>query len=317
MPFDGRALRLSQAAVDEGDDRIFVEASHESRVIAYRLVREIRHLSAACSDEQLIALCDRGRAAFPQLPLECDVFAAHLIRVASAGEEETRPALDALAIEDLYLACACIHGTSGAAEQVRDRHGRTIDDAIGRIARGRDAGEIAQQLLHDILVGSPHSGPKIALYGGRAPLDRWLQVAAQRAALGWVRGHQMDQRVRDAVAKEPQAKSDPELGYLKDRYRGEFEDAMKRALEGAPDRERALLRLHLVNGLTVDKIGKMYGVSQPTASRWLAAAREYLLEQVKNTLAERIGASPEEIASLAGLVASRLDLSLSRLLKPR
>jgi RNA polymerase sigma-70 factor (ECF subfamily) len=78
-----------------------------------------------------------------------------------------------------------------------------------------------------------------------------------------------------------------------------------------------LLRLHLVNGLTVEAIGKMYGVSQPTASRWLAAARATLLDDIKATLAARLGASSEELASLAGLVASRLDLSLSALLRSR
>ena len=105
------------------------------------------------------------------------------------------------------------------------------------------------------------------------------------------------------------------MAFLKERYRGEFEQALRQALERAGERERVLLRLHLVNGLTVQAVGKMYGVSQPTASRWLAAARDALLEDIKGTLAERLGTSSEELASLAGLVASRLDLSLSALLR--
>ena len=44
---------------------------------------------------------------------------------------------------------------------------------------------------------------------------------------------------------------------LKERYRTAFEDALKEALTRVPDRERVLLLLHLVNGVTVDKIGKM------------------------------------------------------------
>ena len=78
-----------------------------------------------------------------------------------------------------------------------------------------------------------------------------------------------------------------------------------------------LLRLYLVNGLSVESIGKMYGVSQPTASRWLARARATLLEDVKGALGVRLGVSSQELASLAGLVASGLDLSLSELLKTR
>jgi hypothetical protein len=69
--------------------------------------------------------------------------------------------------------------------------------------------------------------------------------------------------------------------------------------------------------VSVEKIGKMFAVSQPTASRWLAAAREALLADIKTTLGARLGASSEELASLAGMVASRLDLSLSMILKAR
>ena len=109
----------------------------------------------------------------------------------------------------------------------------------------------------------------------------------------------------------------PETALLKERYRTAFEDALREALARVPERERVLLRLHLVNGVTVDKIGKMFDVSQATASRWLAAARKTVLDDVKATLGERLGATPDELASLAGLVASRLDLSLSLLLKTR
>ena len=78
-----------------------------------------------------------------------------------------------------------------------------------------------------------------------------------------------------------------------------------------------MLRLHAVNGLSVDKIAKMFGVSQPTMSRRLAAARQTLLDDIKTALGRRLGASSEELASLAGMVASRLDLSLSTLLRTR
>jgi len=40
-----------------------------------------------------------------------------------------------------------------------------------------------------------------------------------------------------------------------------------------------------------------------------------LLEQIKAILSERLGASSGELASLAALVASRIDLSLSLLLR--
>ena len=157
---------------------------------------------------------------------------------------------------------------------------------------------------------------KIGGYAGRAPLDRWLGVAAQRAALMWLRENRTEARAWDGAAAEPAASGNthPEIAFLKERYRGDFEQLSRMRL---PERQRTLLRLHLVNGVSVEKIGQMFAVSQPTASRWLAAARETLLDDIKATLGSRLGASSQELASLAGMVASRLDLSLSMLLRSR
>jgi hypothetical protein len=68
--------------------------------------------------------------------------------------------------------------------------------------------------------------------------------------------------------------------------------------------------------ISVEKIGKMYGVAQATASRWLATARDHVQTEVTRLLRERLGASPDEIASLAGTIASQIDVSISRLLSP-
>lgn len=89
---------------------------------------------------------------------------------------------------------------------------------------------------------------------------------------------------------------------------------MSEALAGAGARDRLILHLHLCGRVTVESIGKMYGVSQSTASRWLADARGAVSEEVTRRLRERLGLGPSELRSLAGLVASQLELSMSRLL---
>jgi RNA polymerase sigma-70 factor (ECF subfamily) len=267
----------------------------------------------------LAAACARGHAAFGTLALDDQTFARHLARTIKSLAGATPSSLSTLAIEDLFLACACLTGTEGAAAAFSVRHGATIRGTIARIVRGADNGEVEQQLVAGLLVGSAAGPARIGSYAGRAPLDRWLGVAAQRAALMWLRENRTEARARDGAAAEPAAGGDthPEMAFLKDRYRGDFEQALKESLARLPERERTLLRLHLVNGVSVEKIGQMFAVSQPTASRWLAAARETLLGDIKSTLGNRLGASSQELASLAGMVASRLDLSLSMLLRSR
>lgn len=269
-------------------------------------------------EADLVAACARGRAAFADLALDDQTFVKHLARVIEMGGASPS-ALSTLPIEDLFLACACLAGTEGAAAAFSARHGATIRGTIARIVRGADNGEVEQRLVAGLLVASVAGPARIGSYAGKAPLDRWLGVAAQRAALMWLRENRTEARARDGAAAEPApgGHTHPEMAYLKDRYRSDFEGALKDSLARLPERQRTLLRLHLVNGVSVEKIGQMFAVSQPTASRWLAAARETLLDDIKATLGNRLGASSQELASLAGMVASRLDLSLSMLLRSR
>ena len=201
-------------------------------------------------------------------------------------------------------------GATGAAAAFSARHGATIRGAIARIVRGADAGEVEQQLSPALLVGSaacasPRSG---ATPARRRSIGGSASRRSGRRSCG-LRENRAEARARDVAAAEPAAERQHSPGddVSEDRYRGDFEQALKDALGRLPERERMLLRLHLVNGVSVDKIGQMFAVSQPTASRWLAAARETLLDDIKATLGNPLGASSQELASMAGLVASRLD----------
>ena len=63
-------------------------------------------------------------------------------------------------------------------------------------------------------------------------------------------------------------------------------------------------------------IGSIYRVHRATASRWLVRAREALLDGVRRSLMDQLGANAAEVESILVLVHSQLDLSLSRILKP-
>jgi RNA polymerase sigma-70 factor (ECF subfamily) len=261
------------------------------------------------------AACARGRAAFQELALADETFARHLGRSLARNIDSTP--ISALAIEDLYLACACFSGVPGAADALTGRHLTTIRRSIRRVVRGPDASEIEQELLTQLLVGSGAIPPSIGAYAGRAPLARWLGVVAHRAALRWGRDDRAETEAMARVAREPPLarETSVETTLLGERYRGDFEQSLREALGRVPERSRALLRLHLVSNVSVDKIGKMMGVSQPTASRHLAKAREALLVDLKSILRDRLAISSGEIESLADLLGSRLDLSISQMLR--
>src|SRR5439155_26438752 len=122
-------------------------------------------------------------------------------------------------------------------------------------------------------------------YAGRGPLAGWVGIAAQRLALNLIDKEKTETRARErAVADEIGAELDPELQYIKDRYREAFERAFARAVDQLPARDRALLRLQIVGGLTLEQIGTMYSVNASTVSRWIAGVRSALLEDTQNVL---------------------------------
>jgi len=275
--------------------------------------------SDAALEARLAGLVARGRAAYPELAVDGVAFVRFLARAVARAESEAPASLDAIEIEDLYLACACAAGVSGAAARFEERCGARLGVVLAAVAKSPDLrAEVGQRVRDALLVGTAAEAPKIANYGGAGALDRWVAVVAQRQVASLLRHEASEQRAREGAAVEAAvtAGAAPEVAYAKQRYRGDFEQAMTDALAALPERERLLLRLHLVGGLSVENIGKMYGVSQATASRWLKSARDTVSDEVTRLLRERMHASPDELASLAGLVASQIEVSISRLLGP-
>ena len=272
--------------------------------------------ATAALEEQLAAACARGRAAFPGIAVADELFSGHLGSIVGPDAEARHWAGGEAAIGDLYLACACLNQVPGAVDLFISRYGSTIESGVSRLVRGADGGELRQVVLNDLLVGADDAGPRLARYRGTGPLDRWIGVAAKRRALMWMRAKGVEHRAHRRMAADPllDGSAHPELAYLKEKYRREFERALAAAVERLSERDRFILRMYLVDGMATEKIGRMYGVVQSTVSRWLIAARADLREHVMLTLKEGLGASDEEIGSLAALVASQLDVSLPRLL---
>jgi len=110
------------------------------------------------------------------------------------------------------------------------------------------------------------------------------------------------------------ANEHPEVDYLRTRYKAEFEAAVREALAGLPDRDRLLLKLTIVSGLSHEQLANIYRVNQSTITRWIARARAQVLETTEREICARLRMPPGEFRSLAGLLVSRLDLSISRVL---
>jgi RNA polymerase sigma-70 factor (ECF subfamily) len=261
-----------------------------------------------------------GRARWPDLTLAPERFVAHLAAIVPATEPAPAAAIAALHAADLYLTCACANGAPGAVERFEETHLRALGPVLGAALQSSavDVDEVRQRLRVRLFVGDAGRGPLVGSYSGRGALSAWVRVAAVRLALTLARDVAIGARAGRRASDEGALAGrdvDPELAFIKERYRREFEEAFGAALSAASTRERALLRLNVVGGLSLEQIGKMYGVDRSTISRWLADARRALLDNTEMALKQRLGTAPADFASMARLFTSQLEIDLPELLR--
>jgi RNA polymerase sigma-70 factor (ECF subfamily) len=261
-------------------------------------------------EPDLRAYVEAARAAWPGFGVE----EAELVQyLADRGDGTKLPPLAHAG--DLVLACACARGVPAAIEAFHGRYRTVIARVLSRRRASADLAEdVVQIVLERLLVAAPGQAPKIAEYKGRGSLKSWVSTAAATTLLMMRRatGRRSEQQEEPEFFAEIGRSLDPELLYMKERYKVEIEGAVTRALDGLGDRERALLRLHLGQHMSIDELGAMYKVNRATAARWLATARESLVASARDDLRARLGLSDSERESLAALVQSELHVSIAR-----
>jgi RNA polymerase sigma-70 factor, ECF subfamily len=282
------------------------------------LVQSFKAASGASPCEALPELDDAlsrylaaARARWPDFGVDPHVFVRYLAERCSGAE--LPPSAHAA---DLWLACACAQGVPAAIQQFQ----REYEPLIARIAARRGASpdvaaDVRQQLCERLLVADVSSGQraKIGDYRGSGALKSWVASAAATTLLSLQRATKRRRERQEPEERDMMlVRLDPELDYLKQHYSAQVHDAVVAAVLALSSRDKALLRLHLGQRLSIDALGTMYGVNRATAARWLATAREALRRGTVKDLRGRLQLEPRECDSLIALVNSQLDVSLLR-----
>jgi RNA polymerase sigma-70 factor (ECF subfamily) len=248
-----------------------------------------------------------GRARWPGIRLEREVFERFLVE---------RGPVSGLHGADLYLACACAEGDAAALLVFERDLMSQVPLFLSRLP-APTVQEVQQLLRERLLVSGPGKRAQIADYAGRGPLAGWLRIAALRAAGNLRRDGQVREAHEELSPATPAIGADPELAFLKGHYRPAFERAFGEAFQTLTVEERNVLRLHFLDGLNIDRIGALFQVHRATAARWLASARERLMEETRRKAQAALGISPAELDSLLGLVRSQLGVSLHSFFRER
>lgn len=212
---------------------------------------------------------------------------------------------------EIYLGAACALRVPAALAALESAYIARVPDILAaKRLPAHAVDEIRQTVRERLLADEP---PYLANAVGKGTLAGLVAVVASRCALDWLRTQRAHEAVDDGLA----ASADQARDLDRARSASVLKVAFEAAVEDLDARDRTLLRLHLVDGLTIDDVARMYQIHRATAARQIEKAREQVAAATRRRLALVEGLSRDELADLHGLVASQLDLSLSRVLATR
>jgi RNA polymerase sigma-70 factor (ECF subfamily) len=258
-----------------------------------------------------------AEARWPEVEVDRRRFVTHWAeQLARAADVAT--AMDQLHLPDLYLAFACGEGDATAL-----RSFGTLLTSVAGAVRSVDGApsfvdEILQRLRTRVLVAEDGRTARILDYAGRGSLENWLRAGALRLALNARRdARRGPEPLPEASLWEPAAPTaDRTLELLRGKYAAQFGTALREAFGSLEPGERNVLRMHFLEGMSLNQIAAMYQVNKSTISRRMARAREVLLERTRGRLERALSLPATELDSLLEQLGPKLDLSLTSVLNP-
>lgn len=224
--------------------------------------------------------------------------------------------LSEVRVEDVLLLCGALQGRGGALQRLD----ALLSDATRYASNDfkldkEQVDEFRQTMREYFLMRRGDRPAQLLLFSGRGSFKGWLRTVVRRRARHYAskcgQRDKLEEAFMDVVSAKPH---DPELSYVKKESAQAVKVAFREALGRADRAEQALLRNWLVDSLKLCDIAGLYDVDPSTVGRRLRRARDRLVKNTRRILVERLCLSPAEVDSLIGLIRSRLDVSLSRLL---
>lgn len=235
--------------------------------------------------------------------LDADAFVVRLLALAARlGEAGVAPSilLARFRIDDLYLATACAIQDEDAWAEFVTRYREFIHRFAGRILRAPASTDLADEVIADLW-----ERRKIARFEGRSSLKTWLGTVVSHAAIN----ASNTAKTREQLAGRPIVRAvDPAAGIEAAERSTELARLLAESIARQPTPDRLLILLYYEQGLTLDEIRPIMGLSKAALSRRLKRIRDALLETTDALASRRLGTSARSLAEGLSLSAVELDL---------
>ncbi|MBE2250761.1 MAG: sigma-70 family RNA polymerase sigma factor [Myxococcus sp.] len=215
--------------------------------------------------------------------------------------------------DDLALVWAVLQGNAAALVEIDE-----LIEGLARRAAGRaiEASELAQRVRTRLLVAPKGKEARLSTYDGRGRLKSWLATATKLELLQATRG--MGQAPTDDLEALSHLAGDqrsPEAHARSKKDARLVSEALRHALAQLAPKERTLLRMRFVDGVSTEELGRLFQVHRTTAQRWIEAAQATIMAAMRAQLAEKARLARGDVDSLVNEVAQSISLHLSQVLR--
>ena len=164
--------------------------------------------------------------------------------------------------EDLALARRCAAGEPEAVTRLVETYGPFLAGVLRRVWKEGETEDLVAEVFLRLFEGK---GALLAAYRGEASLRTYLALIARRVGLDALRRARVRGRGRIPLddLEDRQAPEEPDPG-------------MPGLLARLPERDRRVLTLRYLDGLSYRDLAKALGAPPGSAAGWVARARERL-----------------------------------------
>jgi RNA polymerase sigma-70 factor, ECF subfamily len=242
---------------------------------------------------------------YPTIQVSYKDFQARIEEILSSGPSpsESRSRIKGLGLihcEDLFLAMGCSRQDRVAWEHFADEYIPLLRDFSTRSCGDSSEGE---DLAQEITVKMLKEGNRLAGYNGRGSLGGWLRAAVAHAAVDRFRRARRLVSLDDSSHSELPAESidsaeDDRQEALDSRWGPIISNAVSEIISRLPARDRLVLGLYYLRGISLIAIGRQFMMHEATVSRWLKRLRLYIRKQLEMDLRKKHGLRADDISSL-------------------